>query len=147
MQTRAQAQTFQRSLGEMERQRRRLEEEHGELLRRVAYLADEVSPLTLLPHYLDNLRRERQVMLEKRLGIAQLCLMLAVLAFMALTRGSRGDAPTVRGPTTSTMRVWRRNLSLSGDWVSRLRARSLQSSQDDGRQAAVAFGEYFPVGS
>ena len=31
-------------------------------------------------------------MLEKRLGIAQLCLLLTVLVFMTLTRGSRTDA-------------------------------------------------------
>ena len=29
--------------------------------------------------------------MEKRLGIAQLCIMVAVLVFMALTRGSRGE--------------------------------------------------------
>jgi hypothetical protein len=41
--TKAQTQAFQRSLGEMERQRKKVEAERGELLRRVNYLADEVS--------------------------------------------------------------------------------------------------------
>ncbi|EGN97942.1 hypothetical protein SERLA73DRAFT_169048 [Serpula lacrymans var. lacrymans S7.3] len=67
-----QAQMYQRTVHEWERQRRRLEIEHGELMSRVNYLADEV-------------------ILEKRLGIAQLCLLLAVLIFMGLTRGSRGE--------------------------------------------------------
>jgi predicted nucleic acid-binding Zn-ribbon protein len=38
----AQAQFFQRSMQDWERQRKRLEREHGELLDRIEYLADEV---------------------------------------------------------------------------------------------------------
>lgn len=68
-------------------------------------------------------------MLEKRLGILQLCLLLAVLVFMTLTRGSRGEhasahrAQEANRPTG--MREWgRRTLSFSGDWVARFRSRS-----------------------
>jgi hypothetical protein len=32
-----------------------------------------------------------QIVLEKRLGIAQLCLLLAILVFLSVTRGSPGD--------------------------------------------------------
>ena len=69
------------------------------------------------------LTRIAQVVLEKRLGIAQLCLLLAVLVFLSVTRGSPGEfhAPPRRA---DTMRGgWgRRSLKLSGDWVSRLRS-------------------------
>ena len=48
--------------------------------------------------------------MEKRLGVAQLCLLLAVLVFMGLTRGSRG-------PALEDKRYWRSALkSFSGDW-------------------------------
>jgi hypothetical protein len=48
--------------------------------------------------------------MEKRLGVAQLCLLLAVLIFMGLTRGSRG-------PVIEDRQHWRSTLkSLSGDW-------------------------------
>jgi hypothetical protein len=66
-----------------------------------------------------------KIVLEKRLGIAQLCLLLTVLVFMALTRGSRGGALISMnrgfGPVLhKSMRDWgRRTLSLSGDWVTR----------------------------
>ncbi|KAI0823977.1 UNC-like C-terminal-domain-containing protein [Trametes gibbosa] len=101
---RTQAQLYQRSVGELERQTRRLETEHQQLMSRVNHLTDEV-------------------VLEKRLGIAQLCLLLTVLVFMALTRGSRGEV--VHPKRGSTMREWgRRTLSISGDWVNRLRTRS-----------------------
>lgn len=64
-----QSQMYLRTVQEWERQRLRLELEHSELLSRVNHLADEV-------------------VLEKRLGIAQLCLLLAVLVFMGFTRGA-----------------------------------------------------------
>ncbi|KII91054.1 hypothetical protein PLICRDRAFT_174384 [Plicaturopsis crispa FD-325 SS-3] len=106
----AQSQLFQRTVHEWERQTRRWEMEQGELLSRVNYLADEV-------------------VLEKRLGIAQLCLLLAVLVFMGLTRGSRGESLTAHSHmprlNSLSMREWgKRNLSFSGDWVSHLRSRS-----------------------
>ncbi|THH09836.1 hypothetical protein EW145_g1726, partial [Phellinidium pouzarii] len=99
----AQAQSIQKTVNEWERQRRRLEREHGELLTRVNYLTDEV-------------------MLEKRLGIAQLCLLLIVLFFLALTRGSRGEplmAPSVSGRRDSLKEWGRRHLSgfSSGEWL------------------------------
>ncbi|KAG2121548.1 UNC-like C-terminal-domain-containing protein [Suillus cothurnatus] len=89
--SRIQAQMYQRTVHEWERQRLRLEFEHSELLSRVNYLAEEVT-------------------LEKRLGIAQLCLLLAVLVFIGLTRG----APSIEPPQliTRSAREWgRRNLS------------------------------------
>lgn len=68
-------------------------------------------------------------MLEKRLGIAQLCLLLAVLVFMGLTRGSRGETWLEHGDATvklnKSMKEWsRRHLSFSGDWANRFRSRS-----------------------
>ncbi|KIK85962.1 hypothetical protein PAXRUDRAFT_831944 [Paxillus rubicundulus Ve08.2h10] len=87
-----QAQMYQRTVHDWERQRLRLELEHGELLSRVNYLSDEI-------------------VLEKRLGIAQLCLLLAVLVFMGFTRG----APSVQQPHAAlnrSVREWGvRNLS------------------------------------
>ncbi|KAI0671164.1 UNC-like C-terminal-domain-containing protein [Trametes maxima] len=111
----AQAQLYQRSVVELEKQTRRLESEHRDLVSRVNNLTDEV-------------------VLEKRLGIAQLCLLLTVLVFMALTRGSRGE---VVYPARRSVREWgRRTLSLSGGWVDRLRARSAtpprQTTQNPG---------------
>ncbi|KAE9401729.1 hypothetical protein BT96DRAFT_596312 [Gymnopus androsaceus JB14] len=100
----AQAQKFQRGLKEWENQRKSLETEYNELVARVEYLSDEI-------------------VLEKRLGIAQLCLLLAVIVFMGVTRGSRGESLLEHGPLRSnqSMREWsRRHLSFSGDWVSRL---------------------------
>ncbi|KAI0715604.1 hypothetical protein C8T65DRAFT_694654 [Cerioporus squamosus] len=95
--------------GRMEgiKQIRRLEDEQRDLLHRVNYLTD-------------------KVVLEKRLGIAQLCLLLTVLVFMALTRGSRGEYAHPPGPRTSgSMREWgRRTLSFSGELVGRLRIRN-----------------------
>ncbi|KAI0930861.1 hypothetical protein AcW1_007221 [Taiwanofungus camphoratus] len=104
---RVQSQMYQRSISEFEKQRRRLEIEHIELLSKVNRLADEI-------------------VLEKRLGIAQLCLLLAVLVFMTLTRGSRGEhVHSIAGLGRQSMRDWgRRTLSFSGDWVSRFRSRS-----------------------
>ncbi|KAI0076728.1 hypothetical protein K474DRAFT_1200703 [Panus rudis PR-1116 ss-1] len=101
----AQAQMYQRSVQDFERQRRRMEREHSELLLQVTNLTDEV-------------------ILEKRLGIAQLCLLLAVLVFMALTRGSRSEVfHNVSRTRASSMRDWgKRTFSFSGDWVNKLRS-------------------------
>jgi len=64
--------------------------------------------------------------LEKRLGIAQLCLLLAVLVFLSVTRGSPGEfhIPRSNSGSTDVTRGWgRRSLRLSGDWIpSRLRS-------------------------
>lgn len=49
--------------------------------------------------------------------------MLAVLVFMGLTRGSRGESIVITGQ--NSMREWgKRNLSLSGDWTTRFRGKS-----------------------
>jgi hypothetical protein len=67
-------------------------------------------------------------MMEKRLGIAQLCLLLASLLFMGLTRGSRGETFMAHAPSSvfrKSVRDWsRRNLNFSGDWVGRFRSQS-----------------------
>lgn len=97
----AHAQHMQRATEDWAAQRRRLEREHGELERRFSHLADEV-------------------VLEKRLGIAQLCLLLTVLVFMALTRGSRGETLISSNSRRDSLREWgRRHLSsLSGrEWT------------------------------
>ncbi|KAK0460009.1 UNC-like C-terminal-domain-containing protein [Desarmillaria tabescens] len=93
----AQAQMYQKTLREWDKQRLRIEMDYRELANRVDYLSNEI-------------------ILEKRLGIAQLCLLLAVLIFMGLTRGSRSEE---HGPLMfrRSMREWgRRHLSFSGDW-------------------------------
>ena len=78
-----------------------------------------------------------QVILEKRLGMAQLCLLLAVLVFMALTRGSRGE-PVLRSEgrprsRATSMREWgKRQLSLSGDWVNRFKNANPRVSESGG---------------
>ncbi|KAF9018968.1 hypothetical protein BDZ89DRAFT_1073417 [Hymenopellis radicata] len=110
----AQTQTYQRRLREWEKQRRRIEMDYRELSHRVAHLSDEI-------------------ILEKRLGIAQLCLLLAVLLFMGLTRGSRNDSMDhVPIMLKKGMREWsRRHLSFRGDWFSsrsRERAEATQRS-------------------
>ncbi|KAF9649773.1 hypothetical protein BDM02DRAFT_1749352 [Thelephora ganbajun] len=60
--------------------------------------------------------------MEKRLGIAQLCIMVAVLVFMTLTRGSRGESMDhVLLPQSSRRN---RTMSLSGEWMRRIRTGS-----------------------
>ncbi|KAJ7626580.1 UNC-like C-terminal-domain-containing protein, partial [Mycena polygramma] len=127
----AQAQTYARTLLEWERQRKRVDAEYRELMRRIEYLSDEI-------------------VLEKRLGIAQLLLLLAVLVFMSLTRGSRGEAvmPMVPSMSRSALRAWgRRNLSLKSlsgsgsgdwDWVRRLKSRSRSRSPAPAPAPALA---------
>ncbi|KAL1733482.1 UNC-like C-terminal-domain-containing protein [Schizophyllum commune] len=90
-----QSQNYHRTAAEWDRQRLRLQADYDELISKVNYLSDEV-------------------ILEKRLSIAQLCLLLAVLVFLAMTRGSNVD---VVHPSPA-MRAWgRRKLSMSGHWV------------------------------
>ncbi|KAL5501837.1 hypothetical protein ACEPAH_9098 [Sanghuangporus vaninii] len=115
--SKATTQSFQKIINEMDRQRRRLEREHGELQTRVDFLTDEV-------------------VLEKRLGIAQLCLLLVVLVFMALTRGSRGEPfiSEVSGSRRHALREWgRRQFSnfSSGEWVSKPRTESPVRMSED----------------
>jgi hypothetical protein len=71
--------------------------------------------------------------MEKRLSIAQLLLLLVVLVFMALTRGSRGDESLMEHAPW-LMRHWgRRHLSFSGDWMSKLTGRSRSGSRTEER--------------
>ncbi|KAF5362659.1 hypothetical protein D9758_009574 [Tetrapyrgos nigripes] len=63
---------IQREREKENKERKRLESEFLELVSRVEYLNDEIT-------------------LEKRLGIAQICILLTVIVFMGLTRGSRGS--------------------------------------------------------
>ncbi|KAF5382602.1 hypothetical protein D9615_002748 [Tricholomella constricta] len=106
----AQSQMYQRTVRDWEKRQQQLQMDYGELLARVEYLSDEI-------------------VLEKRLGIAQLCLLLAVLVFMGLTRGSRGDDQPVR--FNKSMREWgKRHLSFSGDWTTRFRGRSRVDGRD-----------------
>ncbi|KAI9453243.1 UNC-like C-terminal-domain-containing protein [Lactarius psammicola] len=102
---RAQAQLYERSINDFEKHRREMDIEQRALISQVNYLAEEV-------------------VLEKRLGIAQLCLLLAVLVFLSVTRGSPGEFHVPPPPNRAdSMREWgRRSLGLSGDWVSRLRS-------------------------
>ena len=72
-----------------------------------------------------------QIVLEKRLGIAQLCLLLAVLVFVGLTRGSRGESFMEHAPGqfNRSMREWsKRHLSFSGDWTNRFKSKSRSRS-------------------
>jgi hypothetical protein len=74
-----------------------------------------------------------KVTLEKRLGIAQLFLLLIVLIFIALTRGSRGEAITITASgRRDSLKAWgRRQLSGFGsDWTSKFRNRSGSSGSD-----------------
>ncbi|KAG6888412.1 hypothetical protein C0995_008416 [Termitomyces sp. Mi166 len=98
---RAQGQVHSKTLRASEE---RMQTELGELMRRVESLRGEIE-------------------MEKRVGVAQVCLLAAVLVFMGLTRGSRGDQgviATAHGAGTvrrQGMREWGKRLSsLSGDW-------------------------------
>ncbi|KNZ78259.1 hypothetical protein J132_01238 [Termitomyces sp. J132] len=98
---RAQEQVHSKTLKASEE---RMQIELGELIRRVESLRGEIE-------------------MEKRVGVAQVCLLAAVLVFMGLTRGSRGDqgavgtAPLAGTPRKQGMREWGKRLSsLSGDW-------------------------------
>ncbi|TFK27675.1 hypothetical protein FA15DRAFT_701676 [Coprinopsis marcescibilis] len=107
--TRAQRTTSQRMLNDWEKQKLQMMIDYGQLVSRVEHLSDEI-------------------LLEKRLGFTQLCLMLAVLVFMGLTRGSRREPIVVSVPRS--MREWsKRHLSFSGDWTSRFRRKSLSHAR------------------
>ncbi|KAI6027799.1 UNC-like C-terminal-domain-containing protein [Pisolithus microcarpus] len=124
-----QSQMYMRTVQEWERQRLRLELEHSELLSRVNHLTDEV-------------------VLEKRLGIAQLCLLLAVLLFMGFTRGTPYVEQTQAGFNRPTRQWGMRTLSLGsnkefGGWNAlRLRSPSpavQRTSAEKVPEARVAF--------
>jgi hypothetical protein len=79
----------------LETHRAEMESEHGKLVSQVEHLAHEV-------------------LMEKRLGVAQLLLLVAVLVFMGLTRGSRGEP--IRLSRASA--AWHKGIRSSGEWVS-----------------------------
>ncbi len=79
-----------------------------------------------------------QVVLEKRIGIAQLVLLSTVLIFMALTRGSRGD------PVVESARIFKslrreagsgfyRGLRTSNEWVSSFRIGGVRAISGPGQ--------------
>ncbi|KAG6829793.1 hypothetical protein H0H92_003448 [Tricholoma furcatifolium] len=82
---------------QLERDQGQVERELGELRARVEILTEEIG-------------------MEKKLGVAQLCLLLVVLVFMGLTRGSRGDVVVSRGRKESVREWGRKHLSFSGEW-------------------------------
>ncbi|KAG6900302.1 hypothetical protein C0993_012734 [Termitomyces sp. T159_Od127] len=96
----------------------RMQHELGELMKRLESLKGEIE-------------------MEKRVGVAQVCLLAAVLIFMGLTRGSRGDqgaVGTARGETTvkkQGIREWgKRFSSLSGEW--RTKRKKIEDPFDQG---------------
>ncbi|KAF9046242.1 UNC-like C-terminal-domain-containing protein [Panaeolus papilionaceus] len=97
---RGQAMMYQRAFNDWEHQRYQLQMDYGDLASRVEKLSEEI-------------------LLEKRLGFAQLCILLAVLVFMGLTRGSRAETVIERpsAAVNGSVREWgRRHLRLSSDW-------------------------------
>ncbi|KAF8756603.1 Sad1 / UNC-like C-terminal [Rhizoctonia solani] len=76
--TNREQQELQRSMRSVQQKQMEMEKRWNTLLEQVNALAEEV-------------------VLEKRLGIAQLCLLTTVLVFMALTRGSRAETHLLSG--------------------------------------------------
>lgn len=70
--------------------------------------------------------------LEKALGVAQLCLLLVTLVFVALTRGYQGESFVEHGSVM--LNKWsKRHLSFSGpDWMSKLKSSSQKSPDASG---------------
>lgn len=104
--SRAQTLMQQRSIDDWEMQRYQLEMEYHDLLSQIETLSEEI-------------------VLEKRLGIAQLCLLLAVLVFLGLTRGSRTEIEhgPARFNSTSAKDWGRRPFNLSSDWTHRFKGK------------------------
>ncbi|CAE7051973.1 unnamed protein product [Rhizoctonia solani] len=70
---------------ELQRSMKNVQQKQAEMEKRWDILLEQVNALT------------EEVVLEKRLGIAQLCLLTTVLVFMALTRGSRAETHLLNG--------------------------------------------------
>ncbi|CUA67021.1 putative protein slp1 [Rhizoctonia solani] len=70
---------------DLQRSMKSVQQRQIEMEKRCDVLLEQVSALT------------EEVVLEKRLGIAQLCLLTTVLVFMALTRGSRAETHLLSG--------------------------------------------------
>lgn len=122
---------YQRTVHDWEKRQHRLQMEYGELMSRVEYLSDEVGLYFTSCYPLITLGFCPQIVLEKRLGVAQLCLLLAVLVFMGLTRGSRGESFMEHAPAqlNRSMREWsKRHLSFSSDWTNRFKSKSRSRS-------------------
>lgn len=79
----------------LESHRAEMDSKYGRLVSQVDHLAHEV-------------------LMEKRLGVAQLLLLVTVLVFMGLTRGSRGEPLRLSRASAA----WNRGLQSSGEWVS-----------------------------
>ncbi|TEB39971.1 hypothetical protein FA13DRAFT_1619057 [Coprinellus micaceus] len=95
--TRSQRSTYQKTTQQWEKEKMQMIIDYNQLRSKLDHIGEEI-------------------LLEKRLGVVQLCLLLAVLIFMGLTRGSRGESIVVNSAPVS-MREWgRRHLRLSGDW-------------------------------
>ena len=115
LKSKAQQHTFSKTVHELERRRLQMEEERWELLSKVNHLADEVRFYCWTFHV--PLKICAQVVLEKRLSIAQLCLLLTVLVFMTLTRGSRTDAVSFLDGTMHRLNRFGRHSPWSSvDW-------------------------------
>ncbi|KAF8158431.1 UNC-like C-terminal-domain-containing protein [Crassisporium funariophilum] len=115
--SRAQQVMYQRTFNDWEKQRYQLQMEYGDLISRIESLSEEV-------------------VLEKRLGVAQLCLLLAVLVFVGLTRGSRAETLIEHGPVrfNKSMREWgKRHFSLSSDWTNRFTGRNATAGLNNSR--------------
>ncbi|KAJ3518177.1 hypothetical protein NLJ89_g17 [Agrocybe chaxingu] len=107
---RGQSLAYQRALGDWEKQRYQLQMDYGDL---------SYKPL--------------QIIMEKRLGVAQLCLLLAVLVFLGLTRGSRPDNFPSHSSVKvdSSVRGWgRRHFTLSNDWTNRFKSKAPSENDD-----------------
>ncbi|KAF7304021.1 SUN domain-containing protein [Mycena indigotica] len=97
-----------------DRQRKRVDAEQLALIKRVDYLSEEI-------------------VLEKRLGIAQLLLLLAILVFLTLTRGSPSTSivsnANMQHSASASLRAWgKRHLSLRSFGSG---SRSRRNSEDD----------------
>ncbi|KAG8684308.1 hypothetical protein FRC11_012290 [Ceratobasidium sp. 423] len=73
---------------ELQRSMKTVQQKQVEVGKRYEILSEQVNALT---------EELGQLVLEKRLGIAQLCLLTTVLVFMALTRGSRAETHLLSG--------------------------------------------------
>ncbi|KAH8830106.1 hypothetical protein DL96DRAFT_917712 [Flagelloscypha sp. PMI_526] len=119
--TNAQTALLQKTIRDWERRRERLEGDYNELVGKVEKLADDIR-------------------LEKQLGIAQLTLLLLVLVFLGLTRGSNHE-PLFTIDAHGRGRRWvgefgRRTLSLGGFRSSRSQEKPgvSQKEADNSRQ-------------
>ncbi|CAA7261538.1 unnamed protein product [Cyclocybe aegerita] len=119
---RARSLAYQRALSDWEKQRYQLQMDYGDLVNRIEYLSEEI-------------------VMEKRLGVAQLCLLLAVLVFLGLTRGSRPDNFQSHGSVkvNSSMREWgRRHFTLSNDWTNRFKSKAPSESKRSKRSSSAS---------